>query len=288
MRFPFEDIISSITGSGVNILSIQPMGGGSINEVQRVLSNKGAFVFKINHSTAFPEMFKKEIAGLQLLRTANEIKVPEIISEGILGDLQYLILSYIQHGAKKENFWTLFGKQLAALHQHHNPLFGLDHDNYIGSLVQQNTFQNNWIDFFILNRLQPQVKSAHAKKLLDATLLNSFESLYKELPSVLPSTTKACLLHGDLWSGNFIADQHGNPVLLDPAVYYGNHEAELAFTGLFGGFDASFYSSYNESSPLAAGYEERFDIYNLYPLLVHLNLFGSSYLHDIKSIVKRF
>ena len=180
-----------------------------------------------------------------------------------------------------------FGKQLSLLHHRHSAYFGLDHDNYMGALPQSNSKAADWSAFFYLRRIQPQVKLAFDKQLLTAEQTRLFEKLPSILPGLFPDA-KPCLLHGDLWSGNFLCDKEQNAVLIDPAVYYGHPAIDLAMTTLFGGFDKAFYDSYNYYDPLPVNHAEQWDCCNLYPLLVHLNLFGRSYLSDILSIVGRY
>ena len=179
------------------------------------------------------------------------------------------------------------GARLAALHRCSKDFFGLDHNNYIGSLRQFNHQQTSWVNFFIEQRLNVQLKLAIDSGMMDSKWLNEFESLYAKLPAMLPEE-KPSLLHGDLWGGNLITDEKGEPCLIDPAVYFGSREADLAMTKLFGGFDDEFYTSYQHTFPLQPGYDKRFDIYNLYPLLVHVNLFGGSYKSAVANILKAF
>jgi fructosamine-3-kinase len=184
-------------------------------------------------------------------------------------------------------YWIELGRGLANIHKNRSPTFGLNHDNYIGSLKQSNSPTNSWIHFFIHSRINSQLKLAIDKGQLNSSHQQKFEILFKELPNLLPNE-KPALLHGDLWSGNVIVDHHGNAVLIDPAVYYGHREMDLAFTRLFGGFNSEFYHSYFETFPLEPGFDNRVDIYNLYPLLVHVNLFGGSYANQVVSILNRF
>ena len=182
---------------------------------------------------------------------------------------------------------SLFGKQLAQLHQNTNTSFGLEESNYIGSLLQQNNLHNNWIDFFINERLKPQIKLARDNGKIDLSTITKFERLYTKLDEIFPEEPPA-LLHGDLWSGNFMVDEKGGPVIIDPAVYFGHREMDIAMTKLFGGFNQQLYQSYNEHFPLEKGWEQRVDICNLYPLMVHVNLFGGGYLEQVKSILNKF
>jgi fructosamine-3-kinase len=173
------------------------------------------------------------------------------------------------------------------LHKNYGASFGLDHNNYIGSLKQQNNRKANWVEFFIEERLSVQLKLACDYGRIDHALLKKFESLSVKASSIIPPE-KPSLLHGDLWSGNIIADENGQPCVIDPAVYYGHREAEIAFTKLFGGFDPEFYHAYQEQFPLPDGFAKRVDLYNLYPLLVHANLFGGSYLKQAISILNLY
>ncbi|MEJ0102180.1 MAG: fructosamine kinase family protein [Bacteroidota bacterium] len=157
----------------------------------------------------------------------------------------------------------------------------------MGALHQNNAYSENWNDFFVHQRLQPQTRIAIDKGLLPQKTIHQFDVLYKKLNSIF-NKENASLLHGDLWSGNFMCDDQSQPFLIDPAVYFGHRNMDLAMTTLFGGFDKSFYESYQYHFPLPGNYREQWDVCNLYPLLIHLNLFGSSYLYDIETILKKF
>lgn len=176
---------------------------------------------------------------------------------------------------------------MANLHQQKSKKFGLDYANYMGQLLQTNTFSTNFSDFFIENRLKPQVKLAYNSAKFSKKNVDQIEKLYKKLPEIFP-TENPCAVHGDLWSGNFMCSKNQNAILIDPAVYYGHREIDLAMTTLFGGFSTVFYNHYKEIYPLEKGFNNRKDFYNLYPLLIHLNLFGSSYLRSIENIITEF
>jgi fructosamine-3-kinase len=198
-----------------------------------------------------------------------------------------LVLEWIESGIRNETFWKKFGEQLAQLHTISREHFGFVEDNYMGSLTQVNSFATNWTDFFIRCRLQPQIELAINNHLLQKSHIASFESLYKKMGSVF-NIEKPSLLHGDLWSGNFMCNDRSLPVLIDPAVYFGHRSMDLAMTTLFGGFDRAFYDSYHYHFPFPANHSEQWEICNLYPLLIHLNLFGQSYLSDIAGTLKKF
>ena len=232
-------------------------------------------------------MFEKEKSGLQLLSSQKIIRVPTVIGTFIENDYQFLLLEWIDQGQRSDRFWAFFGEQLAALHSIPCSYAGLQEDNYMGALPQVNHPSPNWIDFFIRQRLEPQIKLAIDAKLLPSQHQKQFDGLCKELPGIFPMNN-LCLLHGDLWSGNFLCDHSGMPVLIDPAVYYGHPSIDLGMTTLFGGFDPLFYESYNHQIPFPSNYRKQWEICNLYPLLIHLNLFGKGYLQSIISTIQYY
>lgn len=271
----------------VEIKFVQPVSGGDINDAYCIRTNQDKYFIKTNNASRFPKMFEKEANGLNALRKTNTIKIPEVITFGEMEHASYLLLEWIESSVPQNNFWGNFGKQLAQLHQNTNDCFGFNENNYIGSLNQSNKLYTNWIDFFINERLQFQVDLAINTDKMDATTVAQFENLYKELPSIFPEEPPA-LLHGDLWSGNYMAGNQGEPIIMDPAVYYGHREMDLAMTKLFGGFNNRMYEAYHQQYPLEKGWESRIPICNLYPLLVHVNLFGGGYLQQVKNIVNQF
>ncbi len=265
----------------LNIQGFAPVYGGDINESFKLITNKGNFFIKLNDNSLFPGMFEKEAAGLKLLKETNTLYIPEVIMNGQLEDTSYLVMEFIENdGNKKATFWMDFGRKLAEMHRHTNRFFGLDYDNYIGSLLQINTPDTSWTNFFIENRLKYQLKIALNKGHFTPKDIEEFEKLFELLPHILPDELPN-LIHGDLWSGNFICSKKFGAVLIDPAVYYGNREMDLAMTQLFGGFDDEFYLAYHDNFPLKNGWQQRIKIYQLYPLLVHVNLFGGSYIHSV-------
>ena len=232
-------------------------------------------------------MFDSEARGLTLLRKGQAITIPKVIGVSEDTENQFILLEFIEQGPQSKSYWKDLGSRLATMHKATNDFFGLDHNNYIGSLRQFNDNSETWIDFFANQRLNVQLKLAVDSGLAGSQMMKSFESLYAKLDSLLPEE-KPALLHGDLWSGNIITTRNGEPCLIDPAVYYGNREADLAMTKLFGSFPREFYDAYIDTYPLLPGYENRFELYNLYPLLVHLNLFGVQYKSPITGILSRF
>lgn len=282
----FEALLFKTFGLTTEITDIRFVSGGSINTAARVSTLESTFFIKFNHSE-HEDMFEKEAKGLALLQQTNALCIPEVLGFGEYNDKSYLVLEFIENGGQRPDFWQDFGRSLSILHSHTHSSFGLSFDNYIGSLEQQNQYYENGIDFFVEKRLRPMVGLALYNGLITPHLRDCFEQFYPLLPSLLP-TEKPSLLHGDLWSGNFLPNPYGYVCLVDPAPYYGLREAEIAFTHLFGGFDDEFYESYNESYRLTPNFQSRIPLYNLYPLLVHVNLFGKSYLPPIERLVRRF
>jgi protein-ribulosamine 3-kinase len=232
-------------------------------------------------------MFQAEAKGLHILGASETLRIPEVIHVGEEGSFQYLLLEYIDDGRKSPDFWESFGRGLAKMHKQSASRFGLDHNNYIGSLPQDNRESGSWIEFFIERRLRSQLAIALQNNGLNKSAASDFDKLFAKLNSLLPDE-RPSLLHGDLWGGNLMIADNGEACLIDPAVYYGHREVDLAMTQLFGGFDSVFFESYNEEFPLLPGYRERLDLYNLYPLLVHVNLFGGGYAAQVMSVLRRF
>ncbi len=282
----FETILFQTLGATVEVIETQFLSGGDINTAAQVFSSEGVFFVKWN--TAEREgMFETEAQGLDLLRQTDSFEVPGVIGYGQQGDKAYLILEYIDSGKPIGQYWEKLAQSLAELHSHTQAKFGLSFNNYIGSLPQDNTLTAKGVEFFFERRLLPLAGMARYKGLISSDMLDRFYRLYQKLPDILPNERPA-LLHGDLWSGNIIVNEFGNPTLIDPAVHYGYREAEIAFTKLFGGFDQRFYDAYHEAFPLEEGFDERVPIYNLYPLLVHVNLFGAGYVSGVEKVLKQF
>lgn len=274
-------------GIEVGLIDFFVTGGGCINQGGKLRTTNGDFFIKWNDQHKFPLMFKTEASGLETLRNAEAIGVPRVIGQGDSGGYQFLLLEFVEPQDASPSFWEKLGHQLASVHQVHANVFGLDHDNYIGSLPQYNRERTSWADFFLEQRLGIQLKLAADAGLISFVEAKNFEVLFLKLPSLLPYE-EPTLVHGDLWSGNILSGPSGNPYLIDPAIYFGSREADLAMTLLFGGFGDRFYSAYAEAYPLLPGYKNRVHLYNLYPLLVHLNLFGRQYLSRINTILNRF
>ncbi|MDV7186583.1 fructosamine kinase family protein [Lutibacter sp. TH_r2] len=262
------------------------IGGGSINNTYQVLSNTHLFFVKVNTTTVFENGFKEEVLGLQFLNKHKAL-IPNIILDGTFQNQAYLVLEWIESKKETPKFWENFAMQLVNLHQQKSDKFGLDYANFMGQLSQKNTYFNKFSDFYIENRLKPQVKLAFDSNKIEKKHLKQFEGLYTKIPQIFP-VEKPSAIHGDLWNGNFICSESEKAVFIDPAVYYGHREVDIAMTQLFGGFSEKFYKTYNEIYPLEPCFNLRNNFYHLYPLLIHLNTFGKSYLESIENIITEF
>lgn len=269
------------------IISTERTGGGDINEAAVFNSTEGKFFVKWNDAVRYPQMFEKEALGLELLRQAEEIEAPKPLHHDEINGKGFLVMEAVISDKPNPNFWFSFGNQLAELHKHSQDSFGLDHNNYIGSLQQTNAMASSWAEFFVTERLERQLKMALDSQKVGKSLSRKFNALFPKIENLFP-IEKPALLHGDLWSGNFMVGGRGDAVLIDPAVYYGHREMDLAMSKLFGGFNDDFYTGYHNNRPLESGWIERVDLCNLYPLMVHLNLFGGSYLRQVERILNQF
>lgn len=260
------------------------LSGGSINEVFLITAlSSEKFVVKLNASHKLPGLFEAEKTGLELLKKAGDIDVPKVFDVGEFSGTAWLLLEYKAWAKPTENFWELFGKQLARLHKNTASKFGLENDNYIGSLPQRNNFCATPAEFYISQRLEPQLKLARDTNYDLGISGKFFTNITEIIPREPPS-----LLHGDLWSGNYLVNPQGHPCLIDPAVAYAPREMDLAMMKLFGGFDPQVFTAYESEFPLSDRFEERIPLWQLYYLLVHLNLFGTSYRSAVRRIIKRF
>lgn len=273
----------------ITILSETRISGGDINQAAKLFTNRGDLFLKWNPN-APSDMFEKEAQGLELLRSAeSEVRVPEVLAHSPQKDNEpgFLAMKYISPSSGSGDDAFRFGAELAKLHQTTGDQFGLDHDNYIGRLHQTNDNYSNWAKFFAEMRISPQLKMAVDTGKLPQSILQNSERLFSRLEEFFPETSPS-LLHGDLWGGNYFFDSSGTAVLIDPAVYFGHPEMDLAFSRMFGGFSETFYQGYESVTPLAPGFEQRIAVYNLYPLLVHVNLFGSGYASQARRFLEKY
>lgn len=271
----------------LKIARITALSGGDINQARILHTSKGAFFIKFNSSDQAFEMLRTEKKGLELIAASESIRVPVVLGLGNTSAGAYLLLEYLPNGGASNAFWQSFGRQLARMHRSRQSHYGLDHDNFIGHLPQFNTPQKDAVSFLIEDRLEPQCRMAIEQQLMQPADMRQAEVLFRKLPHLIPSELPS-LIHGDLWNGNFMVSENQKAILIDPAAAYGLREMDLAMSLLFGGFDPLFYKAYQEAYPMQSDWEKRMDIYQLYYLLAHLNMFGRSYLRSVQNILGKY
>ncbi|MEA5510921.1 fructosamine kinase family protein [Crocosphaera sp. UHCC 0190] len=266
--------ISQTTGEIFQIEKQRSVSGGCINQGYCLIGKKINYFVKINHASQV-EMFAAEALGLKEMSATQTIRVPQPICWGMVERSSYIVLEWLEFSQASNQSWEEMGRKLAKMHAHPgDKRFGWERNNTIGSTPQVNTWTENWADFFADHRIGFQLKLAKRKGGSFGDYTQIVEKIRHLLREIKPQSS---LVHGDLWSGNVAVTEAGEPVILDPATYYGDREVDLAMTELFGGFPAAFYRGYNEVFPLAEGYKKRKIIYNLYHILNHFNLFGGGY-----------
>ncbi len=291
MEQSIRETIKGIFGAEVKIVDRSPVSGGDINEASRLSLSNGEKIFVKCNRGVGTDFFRAEAHGLAALEEAGA-NVPEVLGLGAGTSGAFLILRYERSGGRARDYGTQLGHALAQLHRARTEAFvpggtyGFYEDNYIGATKQSNTPSDSWISFFRDMRLGAQMRMADSY--FSAEDRRLCQNLLARLPELLTEPANPSLLHGDLWGGNVMPDRDGKPMFIDPAVYVGHYEADLAMTELFGGFPPDFYEAYHEVIPREAGYANRRDIYNLYHLLNHLNLFGTSYLDTVRRILMRY
>jgi fructosamine-3-kinase len=283
-----EQALAAFTGEAVSVTAERPVGGGCIANAARLETTHGPFFSK--RSSSLPAaMFTVEAEGLAALACPGGPRVPRPVAVWTGAGEAFLLMEWIESARPGAGFHRRFGRELATLHrERRGDAFGLAHDNFIGSTPQPNTQEATWCAFFAEHRLGYQLQLAVDRSRLGSGTARSIESIMSRTSDLLVEPEHPSLLHGDLWGGNYMCDTEGRAVLIDPAVYYGHPEADLAMTELFGGFRPEFYSGYSEVSPIDRGYRERRDLYNLYHMLNHLNIFGGGYRGSVESIVARY
>lgn len=290
-----EKALESLFGKGTKIARSDRVSGGDINDACRLTLSNGAAVFMKSNTVKNAAFFTAEALGLQAIAQTGCIGTPRILCCGTepgVNGYSFLLLEWIDGIHPVRNYWEDFAHQLAAMHQAStgdfvpNGTYGFLQDNYIGARPQCNATRENWISFFRDCRLEPQFRAADSY--FDSADRKRILTLLDRLENLLTEPERPSLLHGDLWSGNVMTGNDGRALLIDPAVYVGHAEADLAMTELFGGFSSAFYAAYREVFPLQPGYRDRRNLYNLYHLLNHLNLFGGSYLTSVLRTVRNY
>lgn len=278
------------TASGINLATntARPISGGSINAAYVVSGQHNGqtqtFFIKTNSANRL-SMFEAEVEGLQALRDSHSLRVPAPICSGVAGLAAYLIMEHLPLSGKGDD--TQLGSGLASMHRSQHTKFGWQRDNTIGSTPQPNHWADDWLRFWAEHRLGTQLELA-AHNGARRSLLSRGEKLQLALPAFFIGYQPVpSLLHGDLWSGNYAFDEQDQPVIFDPATYYGDRETDLAMTELFGGFSSNFYAAYRDTWPLDVGYDTRKTLYNLYHILNHFNLFGGGYQSQAQGMIDR-
>lgn len=273
---------------GVNAINgIIPVKGGCINETYKVLTNTDSFFIKMNVKNKFPQMFELEMKGLDALSAFFQLRTPRIMGKFSTDDYDVLALEWIDKYEFSSGSISALGEGLAAIHAQTSTHFGLQYNNYFGSLKQVNTKHEKWTDFFIQNRLLPLTEKAQANNLITPQTVNNLLKIATQISNLTPQFTPS-LLHGDLWDGNCFADRHGTPCIFDPAIYYGCAEVDIAETKLFGSFNWAFYDAWQSNYHPEPDWETRVELWNIYPLLAHVLLFGDSYVPQLNEAISKY
>ena len=278
-----EATCSQLEHKPVQLRAYETVSGGDTHQAYRLAMTDKDYFIKVSQAADLT-IFEKEALGLQMLSETSGFVIPDVYDCGIFDKSAYILMPYIQSMQGVENPEN-FAQNLVKLHQNTWDEYGLASDNYIGKLPQKNTFNGDWIDFFWHNRLKFQLDLAG--DIIPLDLRKQFDQLFRKLPDIL-APEKPALVHGDLWYGNYFYNLQGQAVLFDPAVYFGHREVDLAMMSLFGGFSLEVYHIYQVLFPLQPDWKNRLKIYQLYPLLVHVNLFGPSYLESIRQVLDFF
>ncbi|MBQ9537783.1 MAG: fructosamine kinase family protein [Treponema sp.] len=290
--------VSTLFGNTVTVIRRDRVSGGDINMAYALTLSDGKRIFMKANGRGRVAFFTSEAASLAAIASTGAIGTPQVLCTGFndgygsgQGAYSFLLLEFIQSGGRKGDYWETFARELAAMHQADTKAFtsenfGFFQNNFIGSTAQDNTPCGEWVTFFRDHRLSPQLRAA--SPYLSQGDRRRADRLLDHLDSFLVEPEAPSLLHGDLWSGNVFCGSDGKALLIDPASYVGHAEADIAMTQLFGSFPPAFYSAYREVFPMQAGYEDRRDLYNLYQLLNHLNLFGGSYLGAVRAVLARY
>lgn len=273
-----------------DVIATQPVGGGCISDAQQISvrdeTGQTRLLFVKTNAASFLDNFQAEWDGLVRLSEPCAIGVPKPIAVGEVDNLAWLVTEWIAQSTRGGDFFAKFGSRLAQLHEStRGRRIGLDRDNYLGSAPQLNSPRDNWVEFFADQRIGFQLRWAVEQGMSDSALRVDCERIVQTMDQLLDgSEVQTTLLHGDLWSGNYLCDSAGEPTIIDPAIYYGSREAEFGMLRLFGSCPSVFYDSYLETFPLPGGWQRRVSVYVLYHLLNHLNLFGTSYLDQCRAL----
>lgn len=272
---------------GEKVMNARAVSGGDISSAYRIDTVKKKYFLKVNNASFAMDMFRAEQKGLQAIEKTKTIAVPHVFLVDAIEGQAFLLMDYVESKRPDTSDYQRLGNQLAQLHQHSQADYGFLSDNFIGSLPQQNNRHINWSAFYWSERILPQLQLAIKARLIQTNMIpeeTKAITLFREISG----DVKPSLLHGDLWGGNYLIATDGTPYLIDPAVYFGHSMVDIAMSRLFGGFGSGFYDAYHEIIPKSTHYDAQIELYQLYYLLVHLNLFGISYYSSVSSILKRY
>lgn len=292
MFYSLDDAIREIFGADARIADKMRVFGGDANDSFRLTLKDGTGLFMKTNTGPMLSSFQAEAEGVSAIAQTGKIGTPKVLAIGTdPGGFSFLLQELLVSGQKIRDYWETLGAELAAMHRAPIPPesrkgFGFAADNFIGAGKQINTWHASWIDFFRDCRLIPQLRAA--EEYLDKKDRTRAVSLLDHLDRYLIESSAPSLIHGDLWGGNVMTGPDGKAWIIDPAAYYGHPEADIAMTELFGGFAQPFYRTYFSCADTPPGYSDRKDLYNLYHLLNHLNLFGTGYLAPVQRILRRY
>jgi fructosamine-3-kinase len=272
---------------GIKIKSYQEIKGGDISNAYLIITSTEQLFIKEFYGKNAINMFLAEKTGLETLAKTKTIATPEVYHCEPFKNGAFILMQYVESKSPTNKDFANLGTQLANLHQTNAFEYGLHQDNFIGNLPQSNNIKQDWTTFYIEERIEPQFQLAVSRNLLQTKDLPKREKLY-EICNGFFKAVKPTILHGDLWSGNFLISSEGIPFLIDPSIYYGDHEVDIAMTKLFGGFSPSFYEAYEQHHSIKKHYAQRIELYQFYYLLVHLNLFGQSYYKSVTKIINKY
>ena len=285
MRAAIKDKIEGALGLGIK--KVKAVSGGDIAEAYLIETETERIFCKLMSGPSALAMLEAEMEGLEQIRNTGSIKAPHVLFCEHLGDQACLGMEFIESKNPSPSEMGRLGEQLAHMHSSSSGKFGYQADNFIGSLPQSNKQHTSWGSFYVQERLLPQFQMAVSKNLMQAHEIPEDETMLDVLADYCKDI-KPSFLHGDLWGGNYLISIAGEPYLIDPAIYYGDPVVDLAMSRLFGGFSADFYQAYKENSAVYENEEDKIQLYQLYYLLVHLNLFGSSYYGSVKRIMQQY
>lgn len=280
-----ENILAG-TEDQSKIVRKTPVSGGDTNEAWHIETETQRYFLKVNKDMP-KDFFEIEAAGLREISSSGTISVPHVFQTGQTEGIPFLLMEWVE-GEKTSRTDSMLGEKAGAMHKTFSTRFGYHGLTFIGTLPQKNGWHTDWTDYYKNHRLLPQMKLAIQKGYMPSARRVKMERLLESLHLILAHQPSPSLLHGDLWGGNWIIGNAGEPFLIDPSVLYGDHEFEMAFTELFGGFSQSFYNSYYEVFPVTEEYKDRKPLYQLYYLLAHLNMFGESYGGPVDRILNRY